>query len=252
MIKNIVIDNKQYSLSLDYAMIGKTSGVCYHLVEGGVDLAIKLYYCPEEFEKIYPSLFELNQFCAISDSVFPVLVSKAPVFDEVGNYIGCSTPFIHEFFGATKEVLYQAPLEFVFQGLSNFQKTLSTFSQNKIHIFDWRISNMKIGWVKDIGLGMFLYDDSYYYLSDLSERELKQENQKEFNHLIASMILDYYYFEYGSTLFSSREERNRRFNFSDRFDLPYPSSALSLLEKEARGSLTLGSYLDQVIERGYR
>lgn len=250
MRKNIVIHNKQYSLSLDHEMIGKTSGICYRLVEDGIDLAVKLYYSSLEEEKIYPSLLELNQFCAICDRVFPVLVSKAPVFDEFGNYIGCSMPFIHEMFGITKEILYQEPLDFVLEGLSRFQNTLSVFSQNKICVFDWRVSNMKIGWVKDLGFGMFLYDDSYYSLSDLPTKELEKENQRVFNHLIASMIVDYYLSQ-DIEVSSSKEESKKRWAFCDQFDLEFPLSALSLLEKEASGFLTFGDYLDEVKNRGY-
>lgn len=255
MFKNIVINNQLYQLPLTHAIKGETSGICYHLKNENVDWAVKLYYKNEEkIYQIYPTLLELQKICSIQKQVVPVMVSEYPVFDEFNQYIGCCSPFIDETRGKTCEILYKESVDLILEGLYKIQETLSIFTKNYIEVSDWSLSNMKFGSVKNLDFGMYLYDDSFYGLSDVPKWHLAERNAAELNHLIYTIISDYYDYhnKKEDAFLLSEEELGYRDAFCNRFNYWERSeSSLVLLEKESHKFPNLEAYLEDAREKQY-
>lgn len=230
-----------YELPLGNGEKGNSSGICYHLKNEDVDWAVKLYYEKPCDEKFYPTLGELKVLGEIHEQVIPVIVSEYPVFDSGGDYIGCVAPFIYEPRGKTKEILYQEPLENVLNGLHKIQETIPTFTKYKVVVNDWAIWNMKIGVTKNLEMGMYLFDDSFYEISDASSETIEEWNQMELSYLIFTMIEQYFV----DVEYESMTQKE----FCSRFE---EKNSLRLLEQESRGYSNLESYLESAKEKNYR
>lgn len=245
-MKKVWINHKVYELPLEGGIKGETSGICYHLKDEDVDWVVKLYYDTSWDEKVYPTLEELEVISRIHEQVMPVIVSEYPVFDSNEDYVGCAAPFIYESKGKTKKILYREPIENILDGLHKIQQVIPIFTKHRIVVNDWTIWNMRIGTIKDLKIGMYLFDDSFYEVSNLSDKMIEGLNQREFNNLIFT-IIDDYFFRNGNIKYDSMEQQE----FCDRFGKS-KYSPLSLLENESRGYPNLETYLESAKEKQYR
>lgn len=187
--KNIIIDNKKYSLDLIPVSKGGFSGVTYHLKEDGLDLAVKLYnqYSNSLMDySWYPEFYALEYFIKVSDYTYPVLLSKFVVTDEDDNYIGCASPFIYETRGNIEECIFKLPREMVLNGLLSIINTVPIFNKAQIVLDDWNINNMKFGNIQGLGEAFYMFDDSNYRIGDTS-----CANNLIANALIEDIIADF-------------------------------------------------------------
>ncbi len=185
MVKNVVINEKMYSLNTEDAIHGKTTGDCYRLKVEDEDMMVKIYYQEEGHYIDHLSERELEIFHEIHEETVPILLSKYPVLDEEGAYIGESTPFIEEIKGKTKETLYQLPKEKLFEDLQQIQEKIPVFDKHHISLYDLGIHNMIIGKGSKLPVGTYIFDDSFYMLAS-SDTEF--HNQQEFNRLLRSIV----------------------------------------------------------------
>lgn len=184
MVRNVVINDCLYSLSLKDGMEGKASGTCYRLLQDDLDLAVKLYSA----HSFYPSLFDLEKFCLLMEECVPVLLSKYPVFDEEGNYIGCATPYIMESRGDTLKALYELPISEILTYLRALSNAVSILVENSIGLCDWGVHNSKLGKGKDLPFGLYVFDDSYYTVSTKPYSLLEENNQNALSRLIRGIV----------------------------------------------------------------
>ncbi len=222
---------------------GRTSGTVYHLCQDNVDLAVKLYLNLDEVED-YPDLETITYFGSISSQVLPVVVSHSPVFDQEGDYIGCSAPYLYESKGKTSDLLCNLPKKEVFSYLHSLNQTIDIFTDLHIQLCDWAIYNLRFGENASYQLPFSLYmiDDSFYeQQDDITTKELSLINRMEMNRLIASIADDFFHTE-GVTLLKSEREYVKKYD--------YVSDPLRLLEKDCKPYATLGEFFSSVHHKG--
>lgn len=182
MVKNVVINEQTYTLNLKKGVQGKTSGICCRLKTKEEDLAVKIFY--PHIDHI--SEQEIEVFQKIESQVHPVLISKYPVFNVQGEYIGSASSFIQETEkGKSKNLLYTMEKDFVLENLEMIQGALPIFNQRYISLFNFGVHNILIGRGTHLPQGMYLIDDSYDMVGS-SDTEF--HNQEEFYRLIRSIV----------------------------------------------------------------
>lgn len=231
-----------YSLDSSSKICGNTTGICYHLVTGEEDLAVKIYYEGVD----YPRQEEIEFFGKFSKEVVPVLISKYPVFDESRNYIGCAAPFIEETQGKAKDILYTMQSEKFLNGMIEIQEKLFVFDRNGIFLSDWGIHNLMIGKGQQIPFGIYLVDDSYYMRVDF---DVELHNQQVFYQLIRSIVGHYLRKKGLFNCHMEEEEETFLNDFLEALTLSNPFfCTIPKLEKEMTGYNNLQEYLDDYIE----
>ena len=230
VIKNIMIDNQVYDLELKNGKKGST-GKCFRLQKGDVDLAVKIYFSKRKLDVVYPELKELKYFTTYSKETYPIILSHYPVFDLNEKYIGCAAPFLEETAGNTSDVLYTLPRKQIIEGFSKLQDSVSIINKHYIALCDWGIHNLVIGKGKDLPFGVYMIDDSSYCL----DNEVEKYNFLEMNMLISDMI-DVYFNRLGFNIFGEYEKE-----YVSRFS--HIQDPVALLEKESEGYSCIGEFL---------
>ncbi len=246
MINQVRINNKMYLLDTKDGKGGTSTGVVYHLCRDEVDLAVKLYLDKEDSDGvIYPDLDDLKAFCRISSEVLPVLLSRFPTYDEKGNYNGCCTPFLYETRGNTLDLLYTLPKEEVIASLYALSKVVDKFTDLGIELEDWAVYNLRFGEnpAYQLPFSLYMIDDSYYEFSEEDSQVLHSLNRTEMNHLIASLVEEYFYYHRSRTSSFRLTPNELRYleRYEDSFD------PVGLLEQDCREFDTLGECFSQVI-----
>lgn len=167
-----------------------TSGTCYHLQDGDLDLAVKIYHQEDPMDGEYPWFPEeetLQKFIQLAPYTFPVLLSQYFVRDIQGDYIGCARECIYPSYKNTVNAIFRLPKEQIFPYFQSIQNTIPCFDQASIVLDDWNSYNVMLGKTKTQPTALFVFDDSSYIVSDND----KVNNQFEFDHLIEDLTENY-------------------------------------------------------------
>lgn len=167
-----------------------TSGTCYHLRDGDLDLAVKIYHKEDPMDGEYPWFPEedmLQKFIQLAPYTFPVLLSQYFVRDIQGDYIGCARECIYPSYKNTVDAIFKLPKEQVFPYFQSIQDTIYLFDQASIVLDDWNSYNVMLGKTMTLPTSLFVFDDSSYSVSDND----KVNNQFEFDHLIEDLTENY-------------------------------------------------------------
>lgn len=189
-IKNIIINDKMYTLENKVIGEGEMSGVTYRLKKDNLDLAVKLYYPKHPFgddDNWYPDIHTLEYFTEIAHDVYPVILSHYKVEDENHNYVGCASPFIEETRGITRDAIWSLPRDLFFTYFYRVFEQIPKLSKAGIVLDDWHIDNMRLGNPANYEEGIYCFDDSNYFLSDDTS-----SNNLIDNSLIEDIVGDYF------------------------------------------------------------
>ncbi len=246
MIKNVIINRQIYQIDLKQGIKGKTNGICYQLKTEEEDLAVKIFYLRADrlSEK------EIEVFKTIESEVHPIVISKYPVFDTQGQYIGSASSFIHEDVKQeSKNRLYQLEKEFLLENLGMIQEKLPIFDQHHILLNNLGIHNLLIGRGTRLPHGIYLINDSYDMLATF---DTEFHNQKEFYRFLCSIIKYHLVTIRG---FEGEEEDITEYlnQFMNQLmDSRLFYETIPQLEKKMASFSTLQEYLDDYYETGFR
>ena len=246
MIKNVIINQQIYQIDLKQGIKGKKNGICYQLKTEEEDLAVKIFYSHMD----HISKKELAIFKTIESEVQPILISKYPVFDIQGEYIGSASSFIYEDVKeGSRRRLYQLDKEFLLENLEMIQEKLSIFDQHHILLYNLGIHNLLIGRGTHLPHGIYLINDSYDMVTT-SDTEF--HNQEEFYRFLRSMI-KYHLIEIRK--FQGSEEFTMEYldNFMNQLrDSRLFYETIPQLEKKMTSFSTLQEYLDDYYETAFK
>lgn len=241
MVRNVVINEKMYNLNMKNAVHGKTTGTCYRLNVEEEDMMVKIYYQEKGHYIDHLSENELELFKKINKETVPILLSKYPVLDEDGTYIGEVMSFIKETKGKTQGVLYQLPKQEFLEQLQKIQEKIPVFDKYHINLYDLGIHNMIIGKGSKLPVGIYMIDDSFYMISS---KDTELHNQLAFNRLLRS-IIRFHFKQRGGIV----GEDDYLEDFMD--DIINPEMfycTLPNLEKNMKDYPNLGTYLDDYFQ----
>ena len=242
--RNIKINGNFFKLDLSNGSKPSYSGTVYQLNDGKDDLAIKIYRdkpkSKYEIKDIwFPKEESLEYFIKVSEDIYPILLSKSKVLDEEDKYIGCSSYYVTETQGSTKEFIYEMPIDMLFENLYFLKDQIPVISKSKIILEDWRLDNIKYGTITRFPNveRIYSFDDSSYVISDISYDEILTINYQVFDGL-ANDLLHYFYnqnnvdsgpyfsfrlsLEAKKQVFEYIEENSKGYNSLKEFLLDYP------------------------------
>ena len=238
--RNIKINGKIFKLDLSNGSKPSYSGTVYQLSDGKDNLAIKIYRDKPknkyEMKNIwFPKEESLDQFIKVSEDIYPILLSKSKVLDEEDNYIGCSSYYVTETQGSTKEFIYEMPIDMLFENLYSLKKQISVISKARIILDDWRLDNIKYGTITKFPNieRIYSFDDSSYVVSDISSDEILNINYQVFDGL-ANDLLHYFY---------NQNKLDSGLYFSFRLSLKAKKNTFEYIEKNSRGYNNLKEFL---------
>lgn len=188
IIRNVVIQEKIYSIYNHDFLGSGYSGSVYRLQTDSIDLAVKIYrqkvldFCEKE-SSWFPCRETLQYFVEQSHEFYPVLLSHYLVEDMLGNYIGCASPYVEEINGKTVNCIWQLATDQFFTYFENLWKTISHFTSKEIEIEDWNADNIILGRGRDLPFDLYMIDDSSYKRSPHPSF-----NQDEMNNLLEDVI----------------------------------------------------------------
>ena len=190
---DIYINEKQFVLEEKDKLNKDTtsSGICYHLQDGDLDLAVKIYHkntilCGQNYPQ-FPKEDLLQKLIQLAPYTSPVLLSQYFVRDVHGIYIGCAREYIYPAYKNTIDAIFALPKDQIFSYFQSIQDTIPLFNRAGIILDDWNSYNVMLGNTKTLSTSLFVFDDSNYSLSSTA----KVNNQFEFDHLIEDLTEEY-------------------------------------------------------------
>ena len=239
-IKNIKINDKQIELDISNGSKPSYSGTVYELDAESDKLAIKIYRSsPRDKYEIknswFPTEEDLERFIEVSNSTYPILLSHDKVMDQDDKYIGCSTYYVTETKGNTKELIYEMPFTELFESIYSLKEQIPIISKAKIMLDDWRLDNIKYGTISKFPNieRFYSFDDSCYSIGNSDYEHILNCNYRCFDGL-ANDLAHYFY---------NQKDMDDIYFYGFRLLLKGKLNTFEYIEETSRGYENLGEYL---------
>lgn len=182
---DIFINNQKYSIDKKDFLNDGSSGNCYRLKRGNIDLSVKIYHEEDSWgfgEPWFPDEDTLKKLIKLSPETNPILLSQFLVRDKEGKYIGCAKDYVDDLGLDTLTEVFSQPKDIVVGYLREIQAKVPLFNKAGIILDDWNTDNILFG--THLGKeGIYVFDDGNYYFSDDTS-----SNNLEFDHLIEDLV----------------------------------------------------------------